>query len=185
MREYKELWKEEKPGYPYRLFLSRSTSWVPLHWHDDPEIVVMVTGRLQVRIGSQQIPLEAGEFILIKAGTVHSFTGNGAADCFVVKMLRDSFGVLYLAPLFTTEKGVGNAWIKGTDTLIHSAVSEMVRAFELERPGYDLCIRGNLLRVLGRLIQMGFISEPESGENHDYQRLRPLLEALQASSGFG
>jgi len=185
LKEYKELWKEDKPGYPYRLFLSKATTIVPLHWHDDPEIVVMLTGELDVRVGAQHVPLEAGEFILIKAGTVHSFKGKGDADCFVVKMLRDSFGLLYLAPLFSTSgESPANAWMKATDSFIHTAVSEMVHAFEHEEPGYDLYVRGNLLRILGRMMQMGLISEPASRESENEERFRPLMQALQESWGI-
>jgi len=184
---FREEWKDDAADFPYILLVNRSVQQVPSHWHDALEIVAVEKGRVSVSTAGASRKLERGDVILLRPGTVHLFTGDGTADCLVVKMKNSIFstlsgnepGMRFLFPLF--HQRPNEPWIVGKDSRLFSAISEMVEAFIEKTPGFELTVRGNFLRLAGRMAELGLIAPPILLSDRDRKRIDLLMEKLTGS----
>ena len=62
-------------GFPYNTYLCtipQDFDSVPLHWHDDAEIIYIKKGRGIVSVDLCDIPVNAGDIVFILPGRLHS-----------------------------------------------------------------------------------------------------------------
>lgn len=81
---YKEEKKHTREGFPYNVYpctIPLDFPDVPLHWHDELEIIAVKKGSGQVSVDLLTRPVQAGDIVLILPGRLHAITceGSGAA----------------------------------------------------------------------------------------------------------
>lgn len=183
----REAWNGEDEFLPYLLMVNSAVRNVPPHWHDDLELVVVSRGKVRLEAAGRGVDLEAGDFTLLKPGTVHLFTGDGSGDCLVVKLRRNCFrselgtesGMSWLFTVFDEKRGPVR--VSGRDELIFSMVSEMMSAYREKNNGWQLTVKGNFYRLVGRLAAMRLIAPPVEISRHDRERVERLFSALDTS----
>jgi AraC-like DNA-binding protein/mannose-6-phosphate isomerase-like protein (cupin superfamily) len=184
---FREAWAKEAAEFPYNIIINRAVRRVPSHWHDALEIVAVDKGRVTVSAAGSSRELKRGDFILLRPGTVHLFSGDGTADCLVMKFKNSSFktfsgnepGMRFLFPLFHDRPA--EPWIAGRDQRLFVAICEMVEAFLEKPPGFELTVRGNFLRIAGRLAELGLVAPPVQLSERDRERIDQLMEKLEVS----
>lgn len=90
---YREL-KENRPhgtkAYPYTQYYMHDPKrafHIPVHWHDEVEIIYIKKGRINIYIGQESFPAIAGDLFLVNSGELHF-------------MESDDMGVEYYTLLF-------------------------------------------------------------------------------------
>ncbi len=90
---YREL-KENRPHgtkeYPYTQYFMHNPKrafHIPVHWHDEVEIIYIKKGRITIYIGEESFPAVAGDLFFVNSGELHF-------------MESDDMGVEYYTLLF-------------------------------------------------------------------------------------
>ena len=77
-QRYHETKNHTSAEFPYNTYLCsipRDFTEVPLHWHDEMELVVIHKGRGRVSVNFQTETVFAGDIVMILPGQLHSISG--------------------------------------------------------------------------------------------------------------
>ena len=162
---------------------------VAVHWQDSMELVYIKRGSGLVQTGAQVCTAQSGDIFVLTPGTLHAI--RQAESCtmeyeniiFDVELLggaEDLCAEKYLLPLQSGRLALpehitpDEAWYpQAADCLKEAEEANRCKQF-----GYELCIKGALLRFLSLLIAQGKQQLP--AETADTQRLKAVLQWLSA-----
>ena len=130
---------------------------VALHWQESMELVFVKRGIGLVQVGAVTCPARMGDIFIFTPGTLHA--------------LRQAEGqcMEYENIIFELELLGGAA---------AACLREVEEANRAKLPGYELLVKGALLRFLSLLIAQGKQQLP--AETADTQRLKAVLQWLSA-----
>ena len=162
---------------------------VPLHWHDSMELVYVKKGSGIVQVGVNAYPAEQGDIYIFAPGTLHALHQRGQAVMeyeniiFELELLGgadDLCAERYLLPLQSGRMALQPRIIPGEAGYPQAAacLQEAEEANKVKTAGYELAIKGALLRFLALLIAQG--RQCLSTETADTQRLKTVLQWLSA-----
>ncbi len=63
---------------------------VPYHWHDEIELIVVVSGKMELVVEGEKFVLSVGEGIFINSGRLHSCVNFDETNCFIKSFVLDS-----------------------------------------------------------------------------------------------
>ena len=162
---------------------------VPLHWHDSMELVYVKKGSGIVQVGVNAYPAEQGDIYIFAPGTLHALHQRGQAVMeyeniiFELELLggaEDLCAEKYLLPLQSGRLSLPARLTPNDLCYLQAAacLREVEDANRAKLPGYELQVKGALLRFLALLIAQG--RQCLSTETADTQRLKTLLQWLSA-----
>ena len=171
----KELLSYGTPDFPIAFFdddLARiSISW---HWHNELELVVMLSGEARVYIGRHEIRMKAGEGYFANSGILHSAELKTKAgrqhvmifDPHIIASEDDIIWNRYVSPLLADES---LPFLKLTPEIPwqKNVLSRMERAWEagaLEEEDYPLTVRSSLSLIVRDLVR----NSEEDGSEHPF-----------------
>ena len=136
---------------------------VPLHWHDSMELVYVKKGSGIVQVGVNAYPAEQGDIYIFAPGTLHALHQRGQAVMeyeniiFELELLGgadDLCAERYLLPLQSGRMALQPRIIPGEAGYPQAAacLQEAEEANKVKNAGYELAIKGALLRFLSILI---------------------------------
>lgn len=162
---------------------------VAVHWQDSMELVYIKRGSGLVQTGAQVCTAQSGDIFVLTPGTLHAI--RQAESCtmeyeniiFDVELLggaEDLCAEKYLLPLQSGRLALpehitpDEAWYpQAADCLKEAEEANRCKQF-----GYELCIKGALLRFLALLIAQSKALPP--AEKASTQRLRAVLQWISA-----
>ena len=162
---------------------------VAVHWQDSMELVYIKRGSGLVQTGAQACTAQSGDIFVLTPGTLHAI--RQAESCtmeyeniiFDVELLggaEDLCAEKYLLPLQSGRLALpehitpDEAWYpQAADCLKEAEEANRCKQF-----GYELCIKGALLRFLALLITQSKALPP--AEKANTQRLRAVLQWISA-----
>lgn len=162
---------------------------VAVHWQDSMELVYIKRGRGLVQTGAQVCTAQSGDIFVLTPGTLHAI--RQAESCtmeyeniiFDVELLggtEDLCAEKYLLPLQSGRLALpehitpDEVWYpQAADCLKEAEEANRCKQF-----GYELCIKGALLRFLALLIAQSKALPP--AEKASTQRLRAVLQWISA-----
>ena len=162
---------------------------VAVHWQDSMELVYIKRGSGLVQTGAQVCTAQSGDIFVLTPGTLHAI--SQAESCtmeyeniiFDVELLggaEDLCAEKYLLPLQSGRLALpehitpDEAWYpQAADCLKEAEEANRCKQF-----GYELCIKGALLRFLALLIAQSKALPP--AEKASTQRLRAVLQWISA-----
>lgn len=162
---------------------------VAVHWQDSMELVYIKRGSGLVQTGAQVCTAQSGDIFVLTPGTLHAI--RQAESCtmeyeniiFDVELLggaEDLCAEKYLLPLQSGRLALpehitpDEAWYpQAADCLKEAEEANRCKQF-----GYELCIKGALLRFLALLIAQSKALPP--AEKASTQRLRTVLQWISA-----
>ena len=162
---------------------------VPLHWHDSMELVYVKKGSGIVQVGVNAYPAEQGDIYIFAPGTLHALHQRGQAVMeyeniiFELELLggaEDLCAEKYLLPLQSGRLSLP-ARLTPNDLCylqVAACLREVEDANRAKLPGYELQVKGALLRFLALLLAQG--RQRLAAETADTQRLKTLLQWLSA-----
>ena len=167
---------------------------VPLHWHDSMELVYVKKGSGIVQVGVNAYPAEQGDIYIFAPGTLHALHQRGQAVMeyeniiFELELLggaEDLCAEKYLLPL-QSGRLLLPARLTPNDLCYLQAAAclrEVEEANRAKLPGYELLVKGALLRFLSLLIAQGKQQLP--AETADTQRLKAVLQWISVHYAEG
>lgn len=175
-----------KLTFPYTVYGGRLPEWLsefPLHWHDEMEIIYVLSGSVTVGIQNEEFLIKAGETALIQPQFVHSIRQDGEKSAVYFNILfrlsmLDSGDVCmekYLYPIYKGERIIPKHLKKG-DILSISISPYIKRLAEIAKnrlENYELLVKSYLLVIMHYLCSS---AQPESSDD---QRTRELYDKLK------
>ena len=167
---------------------------VPLHWHDSMELVYVKKGSGIVQVGVNAYPAEQGDIYIFAPGTLHALHQRGQAVMeyeniiFELELLggaEDLCAEKYLLPLQSGRLSLPARLTPNDLCYLQAAacLREVEEANRAKLPGYELLVKGALLRFLSLLIAQGKQQFPV--ETADTQRLKAVLQWISAHYAEG
>ena len=162
---------------------------VPLHWHDSMELVYVKKGSGIVQVGVNAYPAEQGDIYIFAPGTLHALHQRGQAVMeyeniiFELELLGgadDLCAERYLLPLQSGRMALQPRIIPGEAGYPQAAacLQETEEANKVKNAGYELAIKGALLRFLSILIGQHGTLLP--ADTTDTRRLKTVLQLIEA-----
>lgn len=167
---------------------------VPLHWHDSMELVYVKKGSGIVQVGVNAYPAEQGDIYIFAPGTLHALHQRGQAVMeyeniiFELELLggaEDLCAEKYLLPLQSGRLSLPARLTPNDLCYLQAAacLREVEEANRAKLPGYELLVKGALLRFLSLLIAQGKQQLP--AETADTQRLKAVLQWISVHYAEG
>ena len=132
---------------------------VPWHWHDELELIYMVSGSARLRASGGSVVLTEGDSAFINRRAFHML--NGAPDAHIRSMVFDPhlvtgvgssiFARRYIDPIIMADGMRFLIWHAGTDADADEVGHHLTRAIdamEFEEDGFEFAVRDGLSRCL-------------------------------------
>ena len=188
---YQEKILHGDPLFPYITYLCSiplDFGYVPMHWHDEMEIIYIKKGNGTITVDFTQHTVSAGDIALILPGQLHSI-GQFESESmeyeniiFDLELLGGSGDVAaekYLLPLQSGRLALPMRLTP--DDWSYDWAANCLRAAEefnkIKDIGYELCIKGELLLFLAALV--GREGDLPPVDNADTRRLKTALQLVE------
>lgn len=162
---------------------------VALHWQESMELVFVKRGTGLVQVGAESCPARMGDIFIFTPGTLHALR-QAEGQCmeyeniiFELELLGgadDLCAERYLLPLQSGRMALQPRIIPGEAGYPQAAacLQEAEEANKVKNAGYELAIKGALLRFLSILIGQHGTLLP--ADTTDTRRLKTVLQLIEA-----
>ena len=162
---------------------------VPMHWHRETEIIYVKSGRGMVNVDGISYPVVKDSIVFILPGRLHSIAQYESESfsyeniIFELELLggaEDLCAEKYLLPLQSGRLSLPARLTPNDLCYLQAAacLREVEDANRAKLPGYELQVKGALLRFLALLIAQSKALPP--AEKASTQRLRAVLQWISA-----
>lgn len=145
--------------FPYNTYLCSiplDFTQVPLHWHNDVEIIVIKKGCGIISVDTEPRVVKAGDIVLVRPGQLHSISQHGK-DCMEYENILFQTSLLYSAdsdprtigyfrPYFSLEYEL--PWLFDNSFVRHHELSSCIDTIDdlcsKRPPYYELSVKGHL-----------------------------------------
>ena len=164
--QQKENARHGEAGFPiqrYRTTLHATYQDVPLHWHEEAELTLIVRGESTYTVLLESENVKEGDIVFVPPQVLHAVTTGGGemdSDTFVFHMnllgaaTADVCTLRYLAPL-SAQKLTPPTVIRRDHPIYEPLlriIRDMNRTWETRDPGWELMIKAHLLTALALLM---------------------------------
>lgn len=203
MRDFEyETFREDKKhtevAFPYNTYLCSiplDFSSVPVHWHEEMELIVVKKGRGLVTLDRESRLLEAGQAVIVLPGQLHGIRQYQQERMeyeniiFWLEMLLpkegDVCGPKFLEP-YRDGKLLYPAWIDGS-ALYHEEMLECIRKMDElseQRPrGYPLAVKGWLFQFFFLMFSRVEPTLAEEGREKSLDKMKRILRRIEVDYG--
>ena len=195
-QRYHETKNHTSAEFPYNTYLCsipRDFTEVPLHWHDEMELVVIHKGRGRGSVNFQTETVFAGDIVMILPGQLHSISGLDTYTMeyenilFLPSMLisgaPDLCAENYILPLTKAELSTDTFLTPARSYYpeISSCIHEIDRLCSARPTGYQLAVKGWLFQFLFHLVchQKEQTSFTRSQTKH-LEKMKRILSYIEA-----
>ena len=197
-KNFREGKKHTEVTFPYNTYLCSiplDFSSVPVHWHEEMELIVVKKGRGIVTLDRESRVLEAGQAVIVLPGQLHSIRQCQQERMeyeniiFRLEMLLpkegDVCGPKFLEP-YRDGKLLYPAWIDGS-ALYHEEMLECIRKMDElseQRPrGYPLAVKGWLFQFFFLLFSRVEPTLAEEGREKSLDKMKRILRRIEVDYG--
>jgi AraC-like DNA-binding protein len=188
-----ELEKHGTSEFPiacYEEDLSEYT--VPWHWHEDLEIILIISGSARVSIDTEEYVVNENEGIFINASILHAVHANSNSKCILKSIvfhprLIGSIGSIYwqnyLEPIIQN-KCLKHIFMKHTNTwhdeILNKSISVWNRLFNGDN-GFEIYVRNELSEIIFTILSNHSIceSKPNLRSLRNAGRIKTMLQFIQ------
>lgn len=182
-----------QPAFPFTVYRGNLPEYItgyPLHWHEEMELISVVSGRGLITVQAERYEVHAGDLILIPPQIVHSIHQVDGSPMeyfnilFRLSMLEPENGFSkYTKCLYSHSRTLPYYLPRGDELNEKLAVpvSELIQNRKQVNSDYELMIRSHLYGILYHIVH----NRLDSAEgcvpvNTNYDKLKIILEFLQA-----
>lgn len=187
---------KEYPYEQYNLINIHQAFQIPVHWHEQVEIIYLEQGQLNLKIGDEEFLGHKGDLFFVSPRELHFMSSNGGATGyytlifpleFVSFQTMDDLETKLLAPLRSNQllfpKTIKDSHLK-KELLTHiRAIVEInrprhhLKPEEINLSEFHMETRIQLIRILQKLNSNNQFIKASAGEND--QKQRQLLAYIQ------
>lgn len=183
------------PVVRYRTRLHATYQDVPLHWHEEAELTLILRGTSTYTVQLESAPVREGDIVFVPPQVLHAVNTGGAemeSDTFVFHMdfLGGTGGdvctLRYLAPL--SAQKLTPPMIIHQDHPVYEPLlqifREMNRTWEDRELGYELMMKAKLLTTLALLIPYSAKDSAELALRTEHaEKIKTALEFMEQNYG--
>ena len=174
---YNELKQRGTPDFPIELYCidkSHTRYEMASHWHGEPEIIRIISGRLNVKLNNKEYLASEGDIIFVNSETVHGAypVGECVYECIVfhaglLSAENDSCHAFIDGIL--NHKYVINEYTSRGNGKFHTAAHNLFDTMKNKTPGQKFMVLGALYLFFGIIMDCGLYTDSEntadSGKN--------------------
>ncbi|MEX2104685.1 MAG: AraC family transcriptional regulator [Bacilli bacterium] len=192
---YYENIRHGSPNFPFQIYKIEHTKdaqqILPIHWHDEMEIIFLDKGRAVFRIEDRDFPLHAGEALIVHPGELHSAYNDESTEeityyaivfklSWITSAHADQTSVHELTSLITqAERFPSNLTIiDNIHILLLSRVRHILQKYEFKHTGYELGLKGLLLLLFSDVYQYGLVEKGKVSKNNQRTEARALIKKV-------
>lgn len=202
---YEHRYREDKlhgvPEFPMHIYRvehpAGAPSILPVHWHNEMEIIYLAQGSATFRIENQELALRQGEALIVHPGELHSGVNDHEAVCYYSIVFKlswlfshqnDRIQQLFLGPILQgTEKlPLLLSASRGTPSELLEYIRQLLLRFEHPLPAYELAMKGILLLLIADLHRYGLIENNDSSgyppRRKDNEQIKKVLTYIEEHS---
>jgi AraC-like DNA-binding protein len=170
---YEHRYREDKmhgmPDFPFHIYRVEHQGNIhtimPIHWHNEMEIIYLAQGAATFKIENQSYLLRAGDALIVHPGELHSGENDqGEATCYYAIVFKfswlsslhaDRVQTQYVAPILQGEVRLPALLTAASDK--HLPLLEHIRQildrYERQSPAYEMSLKGLLLLLVSGMYQ--------------------------------
>jgi AraC-like DNA-binding protein len=173
-------------------------SILPVHWHNEMEIIYLAQGTATFRIESREFAIREGEALVVHPGELHlGINNHDAGICYYSIVFKlswlsslqvDRIQELFLGPILqgTARLPALLSASTGTPPALLDYVRQLLIRFEHRSPAYELSMKGLLLLLIADIYQHGLMeenNEPINRQGHEYNcQIKTVLAYIEEHS---
>ena len=189
MKEEQNFFEAES-RIPFSVFIYEQPTcdW---HYHKYFEFLYCTKGRYTVVIGANRYECEPGDFLIIHSMDphfTHPVEKSGESQLLCVQLdtsvLDTDYSSYYesqfLLPFIRKEARYNQYVRTQRGSLLESILSEILLEYKSKKKGYEMCVKGNILRLFSYLIRNGFIETIEGNiASKEFSQIKPVITYLE------
>lgn len=184
--EYKENKRHgsfEFPVEAYHVNEQHPRYRMPLHWHEEFEVIQIISGGFDYEIGQHSGTAQAGDILFVNGGEFHAgIPLRSEYRCIVFGLSfllkeDDTAGSKLLAPFFQGD-AIVSLRLPENDTVISAILYRLFGLLTEKPPGFELQVQGLLYQLFGYIIQNHYYEKNAGGDLGNKKRLSQLKNAL-------
>ena len=191
---YQETKAHSSPEFPYNIYVCSiplDFPRVPLHWHNDMELVVIKKGEGIVGVNLVSYEVEAGDVVFILPGQLHSITQKGKAVMeyeniiFKIDMLKsvgmDICDTQCIQPLFTGDLDLQPLMNKKCNyyAAVVPLIEQIDRMCNVRPVGYQLAVKGFLFQIFFQIITNTSVHSLHAGRIKSLDKVKQVLAYIE------
>ncbi len=181
--EYRERKQHGSDAFPLQYYYVDKTHphyTMPLHWHDEFELIRVKKGRIRLYLNNEVFIGEPGALFLVSPGVLHRAE---PIDCiyecavFDVKLISGYDGSKisqYMRPIITGDIEIDAVCSSAKDTM-----DELFSVISVERDYYELCAASLLVKIFYELYGSGCIKESRKISKPNTHRRAQMIFLLE------
>lgn len=200
MLEYRLLEKvtHGSSDFPFAVYnvdyLSGNQSILPLHWHEEIELIYIRAGQAVFSVSHVEIPVQAGDCLIVNSGEPHSGYSDSAYGCSYSAIVFKLSWLSALHPDFCQEQYL-NPLLRGEfmfpslltrrrvqDQLGIGRIEDLLAEYRNEHGGFQLGVKGRLYMLLAalysHLIPKQLYERANPLNTHKWKNLLQVLEYI-------
>ncbi|GIO54657.1 AraC family transcriptional regulator [Paenibacillus cineris] len=203
---YEHRYRENKlhgvPGFPLYIYKVEHQAGVhsilPVHWHNEMEIIYLSKGTATFRIESREFAIREGEALVVHPGELHSgINDQDMGICYYSIVFKlswlssiqaDRIQELFLGPILLGELRLPDllSVSGGTPPELLGYIKQILVRYENRSPAYELSLKGLLLQLIADMCQFGMMeqrAEPRNSPGNEYnQQIKKVLAFMEEHS---
>jgi len=168
------------------------TGDIPLHWHEEVEVVVVSSGAMNMNLNGMNFTLKKGEGAFINSNVLHSMQIIGDAGCILNTFVfhpslisgaaESIFLQRYVRPLLGCDTLPGVPFYCGIEwqrQAVH-CIQEAYEYYKEEEFGYELIVREKLSHMWYLIVKnmVSVLKQQNQNVNHNIVRIKAMLDFL-------
>ena len=191
---YQEKILHGNPFFPYITYLCSiplDFSHVPLHWHDEMELIYIKKGTGMITVDFKQYPVHAGVIALILPGQLHSIEQYEQESMeyeniifhpnILISKKTDTCNTDFFLPLLSGKLSVPTLYAPGDAHYeeISSCVDANDEICKTDPQGYQLYIKSQLFMLFFILFHNYSSNEPSKKDYKSLEKMKLILKYIE------
>ena len=195
--EYEQFHESKHHGaaaFPYATYpctIPLDFPSVPLHWHEDMELIVITGGKGTVSVNLQPYPVEQGCVLLITPGSLHAIEQRDGEEMqyeniiFSLNLLSGDAGDWCTQQIFLPLR-MGRislpVLLKSEDVLypaVRSCIAQADSVCEKREDGYQLAVKAQMFQLFFVLSRGGALQKSEHRDTRNLEKIKKALRYVE------
>ena len=172
--------------FPFAYYFVNSSHpryYMNVHWHREFELIRIISGRFDITLNEKSLSLNAGDFVFVHGGVLHS---GVPYDCVYECIVFDLQAIRNICPAcdpyikrITEKSVVVRDHFTQKDESVASVVPSIFEPMHSRPNGYEMLVTGAIYRLLGVIFSEKYYVDdvPHAGRN-EMRRITQLKSVL-------
>ena len=183
--EYIEKKRHGSPDFPIEYYFidhNHPQYIMPAHWHNEFEIIRVLSGKFNLFLNNIGYSLSEGDIIFVECGCLHrGIPEDCVYECVVFDLdmlLRNANDITekYLLPIINSSVGV-NCMLNRDNGIFYTSVSALFYVLKKQNKGYELEVLSLLFKIFSEVYSQNYvIPTPKTTHSRQAKRIMSLID---------